>query len=101
MLLSEDNKLRRSLRHVGIPTETIHHVEHEHRNPVKILPAKYLIKVYERLGVSKKMKLSGRPPHMLGVIATSQLYTYSYHTHHMVAFTPQVCVGVGVWVFSM
>ena len=87
VLLSEDNKMRHSLRTAGIHTETIRHIENDHKHPVKILPAKYLIKVYEKLGVSKKMQLSGRPPHMLGVIATSQLYTHSIQT---VVFTPQV-----------
>ncbi len=86
-MLSEDSKMRHKLRQVGISTETIRHLEREHKHPVKILPAKYLIKVYERLGVSQKMGLSGRPPHMLGVIATSQLYTHSNQT---VVFTPQV-----------
>ncbi len=79
--------MRHKLRHAGITTETISHLENQHSQPVKILPAKYLIKVYKRLGVSSKMGLTGRPPHMLGVIATSQLYT---HSHQTIVFTPQV-----------
>lgn len=90
MLLAESRKIRMKLSDSGIPSETIRHLEHSHTNPVKILPARCLTKIYEHLGVSKKMGLTGRPPHMLGVIATSQLYSYVLHSQHVFAFTPQV-----------
>lgn len=90
MLLAEDHKLRNQLNLMGIPSETIRHVEHSHSHPVKILPARGLMKIYEHLGVNEKMGLSGRPPHMLGVIATSQLYSYALQSQHLFAFTPQV-----------
>ncbi len=90
VVLAENHRLRTRLRSIGIKAETIHQVEHSHEQPVKILPFRNLMKIYERLGVSKKMGLTGRPQHMLGVIATSQLYSYALHSQHMFAFTPQV-----------
>lgn len=96
VVLAEDHNLRNKLNAVGVPSETIRHIEHSHTHPVKILPARYLIKIYEHLGVNKKMGLSGRPPHILGVIATSQLYSYALHAQHLFAFTPQVRVCVCV-----
>ncbi len=91
VLLAEGRKVRTKLSDNGIPSETIRHLEHGH-NPVKILPARCLTKIYEHLGVNKKMGLTGRPPHTLGVIETSQLYSYALHSQHVFAFTPQVCV---------
>ena len=90
VVLAEDYKLCSRLKKIGILAETIQQVEHTRSHPVKILPFRHLMKIYEHLGVSKKMGLTGRPPHMLGVIATSQLYSYALHSQHMFAFTPQV-----------
>lgn len=90
--MAEDRNLRNQLNKMGIPSETIHRVEHSHTMPVKILPARLLMKIYKHLGVSKKMGLTGRPLHMLGVIATSQLYSYS---QHVFGFTPQACKTSG------
>ena len=98
VLLAEDRKLHSNLKVMGITTDTIHHAEHNRHFPVKILPARYLGMVYQKLGVCDKISLSGRPQRKLGVIATSQLYSYPYHSRQMVAaFTPSVSlVYVGV-----
>lgn len=92
MLLAEDTKLHRHLKSLGINTDTIHHAEHNRHCPVRILPARYLGRVYQKLGICEKISLTGRPRRKLGVIATSQLYSYSYHSRQMVAFTPSVSV---------
>ena len=93
VLLAEDRKLHTHLKKLGITTDTIHHCEHNRRYPVRILPARYLGNVYQKLGICEKIGLSGRPRRKLGVIATSQLYSYSYHSRQMmVAFTPSVSV---------
>lgn len=85
VLLAEDQQLCAQLKKRNIHTETIRRVERNPTYPVKILPAKYLTSVYSHLGVSKKMNLTGRPPHVVGVIGTSQLYKVQ---GTMFAFTP-------------
>ena len=91
VLLAEDRTLHNHLKAHGVKTDTIHHCEHNRRLPVRVLPARYLGNVYQKLGICEKIRLSGRPRRKLGVIATSQLYSYSYHSRQMmVAFTPSV-----------
>jgi phosphorylase kinase alpha/beta subunit len=86
VLLSEDRKMCSYLKNRGITTETVKRVEHDPSFPVKILPARYLAKLYQELGVSQKMGLSGRPMQSVGVVGTSQLYRIH---EAVVAFTPQ------------
>jgi phosphorylase kinase alpha/beta subunit len=91
VLLAEDRKLHSHLKAMNIKTDTIHHAEHNHHCPVRVLPARYLGRVYKKLGICEKVSLTGRPHRKLGVIATSQLYSYYYHSRQMmVAFTPSV-----------
>jgi phosphorylase kinase alpha/beta subunit len=86
VLLSEDKKMSVGLKKRGITAETVHRAEQDPTFPIKILPAHYLPRLYQELGVSSKMGLSGRPMQSVGVIGTSQLYRI--HTA-VVAFTPQ------------
>ena len=95
VLLAEDRKLHSHLKAMNIKTDTLHHAEHNRHCPVRVLPARYLGRVYKKLGICEKVSLTGRPHRKLGVIATSQLYSYSYHSRQMmVAFTPSVS-GIG------
>ena len=50
VLLSEDRNLCSQLNKKGIRTETIRRVEKDTNNPVKVLPARYLTKMYKQLG---------------------------------------------------
>lgn len=86
VLLSEDRKMSSALKRRGVAAETVHRVELDPSFPIKILPARYLSKLYQELGVSVKMGLSGRPMESVGVIGTSQLYRIH---EAVVAFTPQ------------
>ena len=60
----------------GIQTQTPHEVE-----PVQIWPPSQLVKVYEQLGVNKKLNLRGRPQRPIG----NEIY--SILTHTCLAFT--------------
>lgn len=52
----------------GIQTQTPHEVE-----PVQIWSSTQLVKVYELLGVNKKLNLQGRPARPIGSLGTSKV----------------------------
>lgn len=52
----------------GIQTQTPHEVE-----PVRILSSLQLIKVYQKLGINKKLNLQGRPARPIGSLGTSKV----------------------------
>lgn len=52
----------------GIQTQTPHEVE-----PVQILSSTQLVKVYQKLGVNKKLNLQGRPARPIGSLGTSKV----------------------------
>ncbi|CAL1279956.1 unnamed protein product [Larinioides sclopetarius] len=62
-------RLQAMMATYGIHTQTPHEVE-----PVQIWSPSQLVKVYEYLGVSKKLGLKGRPPRPIGALGTSKLY---------------------------
>ncbi|KAK2559790.1 Phosphorylase b kinase regulatory subunit beta [Acropora cervicornis] len=53
----------------GIETQTPLQIE-----PIQIWPSSQLVKVYKRLGVNRKLRLSGRPPRPIGTLGTSKIY---------------------------
>ncbi|GBM73157.1 putative phosphorylase b kinase regulatory subunit beta, partial [Araneus ventricosus] len=60
-------RLQAMMATYGIHTQTPHEVE-----PVQIWSPSQLVKVYEYLGVSKKLGLKGRPPRPIGALGTSK-----------------------------
>lgn len=50
MLLSEDRKMSVALKKRGIIAETVYRAEQDPTFPIKILPARYLSKLYQELG---------------------------------------------------
>ena len=87
-LLCENPSLKKDMKVEGIEVETIHEACLTASAPMSILPAKALSSAYQHLGVSKKMSLTGRPQHKMGILGTSQMYNILGNFY---AFTPQVC----------
>ncbi|KAI5742782.1 hypothetical protein M8J77_011338 [Diaphorina citri] len=69
VLMAESMRLQAMMGTYGIQTQTPHEVE-----PVQIWSSNELVKVYQHLGVNKKLKLSGRPPRPIGALGTSKVY---------------------------
>lgn len=69
VLIAESMRLQAMMATYGIHTQTPHEVE-----PVQIWPPRELVKVYEYLGVNKKLGLTGRPPRPIGALGTSKVY---------------------------
>ncbi|KAF8774850.1 putative phosphorylase b kinase regulatory like protein [Argiope bruennichi] len=69
VLIAESMRLQAMMATYGIHTQTPHEVE-----PVQIWSPSQLVKIYEYLGVSKKLGLKGRPPRPIGALGTSKLY---------------------------
>ncbi|MCL4124235.1 UNVERIFIED_CONTAM: hypothetical protein GTU68_045867, partial [Idotea baltica] len=69
VLIAESMRLQAMMATYGIQTQTPHEVE-----PVQIWPPKELVKVYQNLGISKKLGLHGRPPRPIGALGTSKIY---------------------------
>ena len=86
-LVCENRHLQIQLEDRDVEVETISEAQISCQYPLSILSAKSLGAAYQRLGISKKMGLSGRQQQKMGVLSTSQVYMYegSYY-----AFTPQV-----------
>lgn len=51
VLLSEDHNMCSQLKKRGVATETVRRAEHDPSFPIKILPARYLTKLYQELGM--------------------------------------------------
>ncbi|XP_030749820.1 probable phosphorylase b kinase regulatory subunit beta [Sitophilus oryzae] len=69
VLIAESMRLQAMMATYGIQTQTPHEVE-----PVQIWSSTQLVKVYQNLGVNKKLKLKGRPERPIGSLGTSKLY---------------------------
>lgn len=69
VLIAESMRLQAMMATYGIHTQTPHEVE-----PVQIWSPNQLVKIYEYLGISKKLGLKGRPPRPIGALGTSKLY---------------------------
>lgn len=69
VLIAESMRLQAMMATYGIQTQTPHEVE-----PVQIWSSTQLVKVYESLGVNRKLKLSGRPVRPVGSLGTSKVY---------------------------
>ncbi|KAL1123716.1 hypothetical protein AAG570_001489, partial [Ranatra chinensis] len=69
VLIAESMRLQAMMATYGIQTQTPHEVE-----PVQIWSSTQLIKVYENLGVNRKLELKGRPTRPIGALGTSKVY---------------------------
>lgn len=69
VLIAESIRLQAMMATYGIQTQTPLEVE-----PVQIWPPSQLVKIYELLGINKKLGLKGRPPRPIGSLGTSKLY---------------------------
>lgn len=68
VLIAESMRLQAMMATYGIQTQTPHEVE-----PVQILSSTQLVKVYQKLGVNKKLNLQGRPARPIGSLGTSKV----------------------------
>lgn len=66
-------RLQAMMATYGIQTQTPHEVE-----PVQIWSSNQLVKVYEQLGVNKKLNVKGRPVRPFGVLGTSKVGFFIY-----------------------
>lgn len=66
-------RLQAMMATYGIQTQTPHEVE-----PVQILSSTQLVKVYQKLGVNKKLNLQGRPARPIGSLGTSKVRTMKF-----------------------
>ncbi|XP_046386371.1 probable phosphorylase b kinase regulatory subunit beta isoform X1 [Ischnura elegans] len=69
VLMAESMRLQAVMATYGIQTQTPHQIE-----PVQVWSSTELVRVYQRLGVDKKLGLTGRPPRPIGALGTSKVY---------------------------
>ncbi|XP_065353861.1 probable phosphorylase b kinase regulatory subunit beta isoform X1 [Cloeon dipterum] len=75
VLIAESARLQAMMGTYGIQTQTPHEVE-----PVQICSSSQLVKIYQHLGVNKKLGLEGRPSRPIGALGTSKIYRVSGKT---------------------
>ncbi|XP_010606272.1 phosphorylase b kinase regulatory subunit alpha, skeletal muscle isoform isoform X5 [Fukomys damarensis] len=80
-ILAETDEIKAILKDNGIDVETIDEVY-----PIRVQPARILSHIYSSLGCNSRMKLSGRPYRLMGVLGTSKLYDIR---KTIFTFTPQ------------
>ncbi|XP_065667244.1 probable phosphorylase b kinase regulatory subunit alpha isoform X3 [Hydra vulgaris] len=80
-LIAEDEEIKELLTKNGVISQTVKDAE-----PIRILPARCLSKIYSRLGKNRKLGLSGRPRSSIGVIGIGSLYRADGNIY---AFTPE------------
>ncbi|XP_036017745.1 phosphorylase b kinase regulatory subunit alpha, skeletal muscle isoform isoform X4 [Mus musculus] len=80
-ILAETEEIKAILKDKGIDVETIAEVY-----PIRVQPARILSHIYSSLGCNSRMKLSGRPYRLMGVLGTSKLYDIR---KTIFTFTPQ------------
>lgn len=80
-ILAETEEIKAILKDKGIDVETIAEVY-----PIRVQPARILSHIYSSLGYNNRMKLSGRPYRLMGVLGTSKLYDIR---KTVFTFTPQ------------
>ncbi len=76
VVLSEDRGLCVQLNKKGVRSETIKRVERDHDNPVRVLPASYLTKIYKQLG--KWTLFNPLPPKIYKQLGKWTLYQPRY-----------------------
>ncbi|CAG0893584.1 unnamed protein product, partial [Darwinula stevensoni] len=81
VILAEDDIIQTKLHELDIHVQTIQEVQ-----PIEVQPARVLSHLYTYLGHNKKMGLSGRQSHDVGILSTSKLYSLQEKNF---AFTPQ------------
>ncbi|XP_047111572.1 probable phosphorylase b kinase regulatory subunit alpha isoform X2 [Schistocerca piceifrons] len=81
VILAESDDIREKLAQHDITVQTIAEVA-----PIEVQPARVLSHLYTYLGRNKKLGLTGRKSHDVGILSTSKLY--SLHDR-IFAFTPQ------------
>ncbi|XP_050998225.1 phosphorylase b kinase regulatory subunit alpha, skeletal muscle isoform isoform X7 [Acomys russatus] len=80
-ILAETEEIKAILKDKGIDVQTIAEVY-----PIRVQPARILSHIYSSLGCNNRMKLSGRPYRLMGVLGTSKLYDIR---KTIFTFTPQ------------
>ena len=75
VVISESRRLQAYLSTYGVSSQTPDEVE-----PVQIWSQWDMVKVYEKLGQSKKLDLSGRPSRPIGALGSSKIYRVSGQT---------------------
>ncbi|XP_023562862.1 phosphorylase b kinase regulatory subunit alpha, skeletal muscle isoform isoform X3 [Octodon degus] len=80
-ILAETEEIKAILKDKGIDVETIAEVY-----PIRVQPARILSHIYSSLGCNSRMKLTGRPYRLMGVLGTSKLYDIR---KTIFTFTPQ------------
>ncbi|XP_021106168.1 phosphorylase b kinase regulatory subunit alpha, skeletal muscle isoform isoform X4 [Heterocephalus glaber] len=80
-ILAETDEIKAILKDKGIDVETFAEVY-----PIRVQPARILSHIYSSLGSNNRMKLSGRPYRLMGVLGTSKLYDIR---KTIFTFTPQ------------
>ena len=75
VLIAESRRLQASLSTYGVVCQTPDEIE-----PVQIWSQWDMVKVFEKLGQTKKVKLSGRPPRPIGALGSSKIYRVSGQT---------------------
>lgn len=76
VLIAESMRLQAMMATYGIQTQTPHEVE-----PVQIWSSNQLVKVYQNLGINKKLKLTGRPQRPIGALGTSKVRFLYYNVY--------------------
>ncbi|NEP15688.1 MAG: glycosyl hydrolase family 15 [Leptolyngbya sp. SIO4C1] len=74
-LLAEDSSLQQQLANYGIQTQVLAQVE-----PVQVRPATELSRLYEQMGRSAKLQLTGRPVHRLRSLTTARIFRIQNET---------------------
>eukprot|EP00795_Rhopilema_esculentum_P000411 gene411-10079_t len=80
-IIAEDKSIKDLLNEHDIPCQTPAEAD-----PIRVLPAKCLGKIYSELGKNSKLGLSGRPGQNIGLVGTGCLYRAD---GSILAFTPQ------------
>ena len=75
VLISESRRLQASLSTYGVISQTPDEIE-----PVQIWSQWDMVKVFEKLGQSQRLGVSGRPPRPIGALGSSKIYRVSGQT---------------------
>lgn len=81
VILAEDTSIQEKLMYYDLKVQTIAEVA-----PIQVYAANFLAFLFSHLGTNKKLHMSGRPRDVVGVLASSELYTLGSQT---LAFFPQ------------
>ncbi|XP_014680780.1 PREDICTED: probable phosphorylase b kinase regulatory subunit alpha isoform X2 [Priapulus caudatus] len=81
VILAETKNIQEKLREYDFDVETVAEVR-----PIEVHPARVLSEIFAQLGKNRKLSLSGRPSHDVGLLSTSKLYMLR---DRIFTFTPQ------------